>query len=1627
MSCLLVTKSYSQEEHNCLIDTTGASNKSNYQSWQGYYHQISAASIKPTGTYRLLNIMVNIHYDQTPDLDPAQNGSSTWWPSTTVQGINNQQNLPTYLTDFMDYDYNPNNVNGMMTRIFYESSFGDLILLGDFMVVDIKQSYITPNSPGGNFDQNTLRSKVFDLINEYGGLNTIYGHNSLADYDSDANGKIDMVQFLLRNTRKTNDLNINFGGVNQGGGNITPRTYSLIIDGTLTSQTSIFSYQGVGSGLSHTLNPTGIITHEFAHALFGGNNFHTSGGNHYTGGGTNTFFGVEGGYGLMGAANSGLISCNGYERWRIKWISPSEFNPAGHEIQANGVLADISKEDGNKSFIIRDFVTYGDAIRIRLPYKDDGTSNQYIWLENHQIGKNNKLDYLQYSLYPDGSIYQDCRPIGTPGIYSYIQVGKTEREGEFRTVYPLNETDNLRIISAEGNWDFENITDEAVNCVSSAIRRTEKKLLSNPLSGYQDQTEHFFENNPAQQKLTGNDGDMISTKYSVSGSLISNSLPFLGDNLDAFTGRALMNIGSNPSPVNATTYYVTQSGSNQTPKIINVSNANINNSNIYLSGLRVYMVERTDGTFLVSISWDDYEVTQDVRWTGNIVLKEKVILSENKTITLDQSLTPNQLFRDPVSEEFSKPTVFTCEESSEFILKSHSTLKVQNKSTLHLKEGSTFIIEDNAELIIDSDTLRMDPCAKLIIKGDGKLTVRNNGVLCISEGAVIATDKGYSNIVLNVLNIPSGYVHPNSLIPSTTQIIGSKTWQNKTYFANTLTIGNGAILTIKNSQIHFANNQSKLIILPGGKLIVDNSTITNSCGDYWQGIYVEGDINLPQTAENQGTLILNNGAIIENARTAVNVSGVDDNWESNGGIVQANNARFINNWRNVAFSAYPNPNIPELEINNVSYFTDVDFITNDQTIHNEHTNNVSMWSIKGVSFVGCNFADNRTNIDFITSNKARNGIYTSTASFYVSGSEFTNMKYGIYANSYNADHNFKVYNSTFNSYRGIYFNATDNVKLLGNDFTVAPGYSYSSDAGRCDETYGVYINSSSNYTIEDNDFYSSSNGSTSCGSVGIIARNTGSYTNELYRNDFDGFTVGIEALGINRGDWSHEGLELKCNRLDNGAWDFYIDYDVIDAINSGSGIREMQGYASIPSVTSPAGNLFGNRSPILISNFVNKVRPISYFHHRPKNESRVIPAIYSSNITLYEIDKDYTYSTSCPQRIHPKSLDELVAEKQDAQTHYEETSVLLQAHVDDGNTQLMTQQVEMAGEGDAYNTYQYLMQTSPYLSEEVLTSLGAKEEGFNNAMIRDVMVENPQSAKSEEVNLALDSRIDQLPAYMRWQINNGLFQFSEKEIMEQFIAYQKTRHDQALNQIIMGVMHKQEGFENAPSLDQLLAQVDDVRYQYMRAELKFAEEDYAAGLQQLNLVAQQYDLYDEDALQAHQDKTDFYTLLAQWSNHEDHPGFTNLPQEVLLQLESYLEATPRVAGKALSLLMLNDAIVYEEPILYPQEGMLPKTDPVSGPVEFIAPDVNSELRFALFPNPSTDYLTLDWCIESPRMAESGKIEFRNATGVLVHTMATDIPCNQQILPLDGWKSGTYTATITLNNQLRKTITFVVAQ
>jgi hypothetical protein len=846
------------------------------------------------------------------------------------------------------------------------------------------------------------------------------------------------------------------------------------------------------------------------------------------------------------------------------------------------------------------------------------------------------------------------------------------------------------------------------------------------------------------------------------------------------------------------------------------------------------------------------------------------------------------------------------------------------------------------------------------------------------------------------------------------RITQNETWDFSIKFYQDIVIKPGATLTIK-CEVQMVP-QAKIVVKPGGKLVIDGGRIGT---DYfnkapWQGIYVEGNPNLPQTFANQGVLILQNGAIIENAWDAVMLRSVGSNWRQNGGIIQATDAIFRNNWRNVEFMLYDYPSI--------SFFTNCIFETNSQTLHTQHTSNVTMWNVQAVKFTNCTFQDTRPNINYYNYRTSRDGIYTIDASFEVSdGCEFVGMKYGIYATASVANRTLKVYDSNFSSYRGIYFNNMNNSHVADNTFFVKPGFMYS--GGSPIETYGLYLENSQNYQVTGNILTSTGTWAPcTCNSFGVIVRNTGTLAHEIYRNDFTGFQVGIHAIGQNRSFSAFPGLQIRCNRFYNTTQtDIDVVKDPLLSPNITQGINYQQGATfAYYSNTILGGNIF---TPDRW--YSNNAETICYYHHKTSSHSNLLPSFFiPSKLSFLQTQYNYQYVTSCPARLLSPPRQMMLAEMENGLAGQGATEIKLLEMTDAGSTQLMLQQVEMANVGDAYHTYRHLMKTSPWLSEEVLVAVASREEGFTHAMIRDILVANPQAAKSEKVMQALKNRRNALPGFMLSQVRKRANQPSEKELLESQMMSYKDMHDMALNQIIRNTMQNPENKSEYASLKELLTKVDDRSYQYLLSEILFSEKDYAAGKRVIKSIETRFPFKDKNEWNHHEKFISFYNLLEKWDN-EEHPGFSNLPEEVLTELKSYVNTGHRTSGAALAILMLNNAIEYKEPIYYPEEEMVAKTAATAAPLEILAAQPQEGFDFRVFPNPGRDYITFEWCSET-ELTNNSRIEIYNAAGVLSRSLEVSEPCNQALFSLENLQSGNYIAKF-ISGTTAKNISFVVSR
>jgi hypothetical protein len=404
----------------------------------------------------------------------------------------------------------------------------------------------------------------------------------------------------------------------------------------------------------------------------------------------------------------------------------------------------------------------------------------------------------------------------------------------------------------------------------------------------------------------------------------------------------------------------------------------------------------------------------------------------------------------------------------------------------------------------------------------------------------------------------------------------------------------------------------KIIVRPGARLHIDGGLITNTshkCGYFWEGIRVEGNPDLPQTAQNQGVVELSNDAIIEYARVGIQVGYAKKNLlgQKTGGIVLASGevdrtALFRNNATAVWFYPYENINaVTGLEENNLSEFKKCEFLVNDDYLAFGFIRQFRMDKVRGIEIRACDFK-NELFIENSPNGKGGTAIESMDAGYKVSilcesstvpcpdadiiPSTFTGFSHGIKAANISTINTYSVFHAEFEKNGiGILNNGVNNPRIVKNDFRVGGQV----DPNNTNVTFGIIVNTSTGFTIEENNFIGIS-GSDQNGAIRIF--DSGEDGNRVYKNFFAGsFTAANIATGLNRSTSSIglSGLEYLCNDNENGSGNIF-DFAVVN-----EGINIYQG-----DQNTPAGNTFslnGNNPASDFFNFQQAADLVTYFYH----------------------------------------------------------------------------------------------------------------------------------------------------------------------------------------------------------------------------------------------------------------------------------------------------------------------------------------------------------------------------------------------------------------------------------------------
>ena len=345
----------------------------------------------------------------------------------------------------------------------------------------------------------------------------------------------------------------------------------------------------------------------------------------------------------------------------------------------------------------------------------------------------------------------------------------------------------------------------------------------------------------------------------------------------------------------------------------------------------------------------------------------------------------------------------------------------------------------------------------------------------------------------------------------------SQSFNNVTLsIGETLKITNNATVTFTNSVLRFYKD-AKVVIEPGSKLILDNTTLKNSCQDImWRGILVGGNELLPQKPEtNQGVLELKNGAVIENARNAIatytlNANGNID-WNTCGGIIRADNATFKNNRRSVEFLIYPST--ANLIPQNLSYFKDCTFIVDDDNLfaNNNATfnNHLTMWAVTGVKITNCKFYNHITNMPdrgkaigtldagyIVNDDCSRFNYLLCTCAGISKPSVFKGFKTAIESTNSTKQYAISMDRCQFeNNITGISLKGKESFRILEAYMSLSNNYH--------NFPTGLYLHNCTNYQVDDNNIYSNMSGK------GIYVTGTIDDENKLYRNNIHHTSYGI--------------------------------------------------------------------------------------------------------------------------------------------------------------------------------------------------------------------------------------------------------------------------------------------------------------------------------------------------------------------------------------------------------------------------------------------------------------------------------------------------------------------------------------
>ncbi|MEN2992290.1 MAG: hypothetical protein ABDH91_01910 [Bacteroidia bacterium] len=651
----------------------------------------------------------------------AQYGRS--WPTDSLGRTRVPDDAPLMLDAFVEEG---GSLQGGITRTYAEASFGRFMVLGDYLPEVVRVpctrllggSYSLAQEVGlvveawGQRPFRTARGVPWTYFDRWQLLPQRAGLPKLrtpTPFPHDYKPRLDVLFIVWRNLAQRLDIQRPPFPCYYGFGLwicdlTTP--FGPFTGGVETA--SSFTSCATASGAS-----LGFLE-EFFHGLYGGNHWHTGGGAGYH---TFPFLPVVRGLSMQGIRPMYAV---GYDRWLMGWKAPnkayliSALDEEGREVPTD---LHLPPKPTKQRFWLRDFMTTGDVVRIRLPYTEKGgaeVKSQYLWLENRRFIASSEV----WAPFLGGDCEDKPPPPlrGWPALYAYIQVGKDRKEDPFlytdNPAHPNGLGSWLFTVTAEGNYDF------AFRATPKGLALDKAASLPNPFTGMNDMYLAVDANGDGKVAPVGESEGLWYLEWKGDSACVS--WYNMGDSADGFSFRTQteLSLETNPAPVPVYTLISAEGYRGPTY----AQPAPYDNRRIWLSGLYIRLLaERSDGALLIEVGWDHFYVRRPVRWCGTIVVSPNPFdslapaLDISSWVLLDRSASPVYgVSRGYDSLEkrhwYSDTTVLRIEPQARVVLRRRGRIILRRGSRLELLPGAS-------------------------LTGEGWIEIEPGGQVCLAPGA----------------------------------------------------------------------------------------------------------------------------------------------------------------------------------------------------------------------------------------------------------------------------------------------------------------------------------------------------------------------------------------------------------------------------------------------------------------------------------------------------------------------------------------------------------------------------------------------------------------------------------------------------------------------------------------------------------------------------------------------------------------------------------------------------------------------------------------------------------------------------------------------------------------------------